>query len=85
MSGPFYGSLAASASVFVAIHSALLVNNYVGIKSDWRQTENELNRVEEELNALKNRKEEKESIIDPLIKKREFDYLEKAEEQVDEL
>lgn len=84
MSGPFYGSLAASASVFVAILTALLVNNYVEIKSDRRQTEKELNRVEEELDALQNRKEEKEAIIDPLIDKRESDYMEKAEEQVEQ-
>jgi len=84
MSGAFYGSLAASASVFVAILTALLVNNYVRIKSDRRQTENELNRVEEELDALQDRKEEYEDIVDPLIEKRELDYMEKAEEQVDE-
>lgn len=84
MSGPFYGSLAASASVFVAILTALLVNNYVRIKSERRQTENELNRVDEELDALQDRKEKYKDIIDPLIEKRESDYREKAEEQVNE-
>lgn len=84
MSGAFYGSLAASASVFVAILTALLVNNYVRIKSDRRQTEKELKRVEEELEGLQDRKEEYEDIVDPLIEKRESDYMEKAEEQVDE-
>ena len=84
MSGPFYGSLAASASVFVAILTALLVNNYVRIKSERRQTENELNRVGEELDALQDRKEKYKDIIDPLIEKRESDYREKAEEQVNE-
>lgn len=84
MSGPFYGSLAASASVFVAILTALLVNNYVRIKSERRQTENELNRVDEELDALQDRKEKYKDIIDPLIEKRESDYKEKAEEQVNE-
>jgi len=84
MSGPFYGSLAASASVFVAILTALLVNNYVEIKSDRRQTEKELNRVEEELDGLQDRKEGYQEIIDPLVEKRESDYREKAEEQVDE-
>jgi hypothetical protein len=84
MSGPFYGSLAASASVFVAILTALLVNNYVRIKSDRRQTKKELNRVEEELDGLQDRKEDYKEIIDPLIEKRESDYREKAEEQVDE-
>jgi len=84
MSGPFYGSLAASASVFVAILTALLVNNYVRVKSDRRQTENELNRIEEELEGLRDRRDDYEETVDTLVEKREDDYREKAEEQVNE-
>lgn len=84
MSGPFYGSLAASAAVFVAILTALLVNNYVRIKSERRQTQKELNRVEEELEGLQDRKEGFEDTIQPLVEKRESDFIQKAEEQVDE-
>lgn len=84
MSGPFYGSLAASASVFVAILTALLVNNYVRIKSDRRQTQKELNRVKEELQGLQTRRDNHQETVDKLIEKRESDYREEAEELVDE-
>ncbi|OAQ51512.1 hypothetical protein HTG_19080 [Natrinema mahii] len=84
MSGAFYGSLAASASVFVAILTALLVNNYVRIKSDRRQTKNELNRIEEDLDGLEERREDHQEAVNNLVEKREADYKEKAEDQVDE-
>jgi len=84
MSGPFYGSLAASASVFVAILTALLVNNYVTIKSDRRQVENELNRIQEELDGLRDQRDNCEENIDALVEKREAEYREKAKRQVNE-
>lgn len=84
MSGPFYGSLAASASVFVAILTALLVNNYVQIKSDRRRTKNEIDRIEEDLKGLKDRRDDYEDSVDDLVKKRETDYKKKAEKQVKE-
>ena len=84
MSGAFYGSLAASASVFVAILTALLVNNYVQINSDRRQIRNELDRIEENLEGLKDRKEDYEDTVNTLVEKREADYRAKAEEQVNE-
>jgi chromosome segregation ATPase len=84
MSGPFYGSLAASASVFVAILTALLVNNYVRVKSDRSQTESELNRIQEELEGLRDRRDDDEETIDTLVEKREADYREKAEKHVNE-
>jgi hypothetical protein len=84
MSGAFYGSLAASASVFVAILTALLVNNYVQIKADRRQTKNELERIEEDLEGLKERRDDYQETVDGLIEKREADYREKAEKQVNE-
>ena len=84
MSGPFYGSLAASASVFVAILTALLVNNYVRIKSDRRQTKNELNRIEENLDGIEERREDYQETVNNLVEKREADYKEKAEDQTDE-
>lgn len=82
MSGPFYGSLAASASVFVAILTALLVNNYVQIKSDRRQTNTELDRVEEELTKFENQQETYQDTIDDLTGKRERRYKENARERV---
>ena len=84
MSGAFYGSLAASASVFVAILTALLVNNYVQIKSDRRQIQYELNRIEADLNGLRDRRDDYQETVDNLVEKRESDYREKAKEQVDE-
>ncbi len=84
MSGPFYGALAASASVFVAILTALLVNNYVQIKSDRRRVKNELQRITEDLGGLRERKEDHEGKVDELVEKRESDYREKARERVDE-
>lgn len=74
MSGPFYGSLAASASVFVAILTALLVNNYVEIKSQRRQTETELERVREELDKFENRRDDHVQTIDELTGRREQRY-----------
>lgn len=84
MSGPFYGSLAASASVFVAILTALLVNNYVRIKSDRRQTDKELDRVKEELQRLRTQRDNHQETVDELEEKRESDYREDAKERVDE-
>lgn len=84
MSGPFYGSLAASASVFVAILTALLVNSYVTIKSDRRQVKNELNRIKEELEGLRDQRDNHQEEIDALVEKREADYREKAKKQVNE-
>lgn len=84
MSGPFYGSLAASASVFVAILTALLVNNYVQIRSDRRRTKNELDGIEEDLEGLKDRRDDYQDTVDSLVKKRESDYKKKAEKQVKE-
>lgn len=84
MSGPFYGSLAASASVFVAILTALLVNNYVRIKSDRRQTQKELSRVNEELQRLRTQRDNHQGTVDELEEKRESDYREDAKERVDE-
>lgn len=84
MSGPFYGSLAAAASVFVAILTALLVNNYVQIKSDRRRIKNELDRIEEDLEGLKDRQDDYQDTVDTLIEKRESDYRGKAEKQVKE-
>jgi hypothetical protein len=84
MSGAFYGSLAASASVFVAILTALLVNNYVQIKSDRRQVKNELDRIEEDLKGLKERRDDYQDTVDALVEKREADYREKAKKQVNE-
>ncbi len=85
MSGAFYGSLAASASVFVAILTALLVNNYVRIKSDRRQVKNELNRIEEDPEGLRDQRDNYQETVDNLVEKRESDYRGKAEENVDEL
>lgn len=82
MSGSFYGSLAASASVFVAILTALLVNNYVEIKSQRRQTETELERVKEELKRFKKQRDNHEEIIDKLTGRRERRYQENARERV---
>jgi hypothetical protein len=84
MSGAFYGSLAASASVFVAILTALLVNNYVQIKSDRRQVKNELDRIEEDLKGLRDRQDDYQGTVDNLVEKREVDYREKAKKQVNE-
>lgn len=84
MSGPFFGSLAASASVFIAILTALLVNNYVQIKSDRRQVKNELNRIEEDLDGLRNQRDSHQKTVDALVEKRETDYREKAKKQVNE-
>lgn len=84
MSGPFYGSLAASASVFVAILTALLVNSYVAIKSDRRQVKNELNRIQEELEGLRDQRDSHQEDVDALVEKREADYREKAKKQVNE-
>jgi hypothetical protein len=84
MSGPFYGSLAASASVFVAILTALLVNNYIRIKSEQRQVRNELQRIKEDLKGLKERKNNHQTKINELIEKREADYREIAKQNVDE-
>jgi hypothetical protein len=84
MGGPFYGSLAASASVFVAILTALLVNNYVQIKSDRRRIINELDRIEEDLEGLKDRRDEYQDTVDTLVEKRESDYKNRANKQVDE-
>jgi len=84
MSGPFYGTLAASASVFVAILTALLVNNYVQIQSDRRRVKNELQRITEDLGGLRERKEDHQGKVDELVEKRESDYREKAREGVDE-
>jgi len=82
MSGPFYGSLAASASVFVAILTALLINNYVEIKSQRRQTETELERVREELDKFENQRDDHEETIDELTGRREQRFKENAEERV---
>jgi len=84
MSGAFYGSLAASASVFVAILTALLVNNYVQIKSDRRHVKNELDRIEEDLEGLRDRRDDHQETVDNLVEKREADYREKAKKQVNE-
>ena len=84
MSGAFYGSLAASASVFVAILTALLVNNYVRIKSERRRVRNELQRVTEELEGLRERKKDHKGTVDELEEKRESDYREVATENLDE-
>ncbi|TQQ79796.1 hypothetical protein EGH24_09880 [Halonotius terrestris] len=83
MTGAFYGSLAASASVFVAILTALLVNNYVRIKSERRQIKNELKRSSEELQGLRPRRDTHQENVDELEEKREKDYNELAEENVD--
>ncbi|WP_423743126.1 hypothetical protein V5735_00230 (plasmid) [Haladaptatus sp. SPP-AMP-3] len=84
MSGAFYGALAGSASVFVAILTALLVNNYVQIKSDRRHTINELDRIEEDLEGLRNRRDDYQNTVDSLVDKRETDYKEKATKQVND-
>ena len=84
MTGPFYGSLAASASVFVAILTALLVNNYVQIKSDKRQTKKELARVAEELAGLENQRDDHRETVERLTSLREDRYREIAEERVEE-
>lgn len=84
MTGAYFGSLAASASVFVAILTALLVNSYVRIKSDRRQTKRELNRVKEELHGLRDRRDDYQQIVGELVEKRESNYRKKAEERVDE-
>jgi chaperonin cofactor prefoldin len=57
MNGAFYGALASSASVFVAILSALLVNNYVEIRSELREMTSELERIEEETDELETRRD----------------------------
>jgi outer membrane protein TolC len=82
MSGPFYGSLAASASVFVAILTALLVNNYVEIKSQRRQTETELERVKEELKRFKKQRDNHKETIDELTGRREKRFKQNARERV---
>ena len=82
MSGPFYGSLAASASVFVAILTALLVNNYVEIKSQRRQTETELEQVKEELKKFNKQRDNHEETIDELTGRREKRFKQNARERV---
>ncbi len=64
MSGAFYGSLAASASVFVAILTALLVNRYVQIKADRRQLTQRINEKERQLEDLKDDRDEYQEIVE---------------------
>lgn len=82
MPGAFYGSLAASASVFVAILTALLVNNYVGIKSDRRQLEHQLNRINGKLNGLKEERDNYQAIVDEIWEGWEENFRETAEDRV---
>lgn len=82
MSGAFFGSLAASASVFVAILTALLVNNYVRIRSDWRKTKSELERVGEELDKFENLRDYHQETINELTGRREQRYKTNAKERV---
>jgi uncharacterized membrane protein (DUF106 family) len=82
MSGPFYGSLAASASVFVAILTALLVNNYVEIKSQRRRVQTQLERVKEKINKVESQRDDHQETIDELTKRRESRFKQNAEERV---
>lgn len=84
MSGPFYGSLAASASVFVAILTALLVNNYVQIKGDRRQLTRRINEKERQLEDLEEEREEYQKIVDQIRKEKEQEHREEAEDNIDE-
>ena len=84
MSGPFYGSLAASASVFVAILTALLVNNYVQIKGDRRQLTRRINEKMRQLEDLEEEREEYQEIVDQIRKEKEQEHREEAEDNVDE-
>ncbi|TKX64321.1 hypothetical protein [Halorubrum sp. GN12_10-3_MGM] len=82
MTGAFYGTLASSASVFVAILSALLVNNYVQIRSEKHQTIAELERASEKFGELEMKRTELQGTVDDLVEKREASYRRKAEERV---
>lgn len=84
MPGAFYGSLAASASVFVAILTALLVNDYVRIKSDRRQLEHQLNRVNGKINGLEEERDTYQAIVDEIWENWEEDFRETAEERVED-
>jgi hypothetical protein len=84
MSGPFYGSLAASASVFVAILTALLVNRYVQIKADRRQLTQRINEKERQLEDLKEDRDEYQEIVDTIRKEKEEELREEAEDNIDD-
>ncbi|WP_435364531.1 hypothetical protein [Haloarchaeobius sp. DYHT-AS-18] len=84
MEGPFYGALAASASVFVAILTALLVNNYVQIKGDRRQVLQRLSRVTGEIEKLEDQRDKYQETVDSIRSQREQERRESAEKTVDE-
>lgn len=83
MSGPFYGALAASASVFVAILTALLVNNYIQIKSERRQLTRRINQVKRDLKDLREDKGDYQSTVDEIRKQRQQESRKEAEDNVD--
>lgn len=83
MSGAFYGALAASASVFVAILTALLVNNYVTIKADRRQLTHRINEKKRQLKDLKQKRDEYRETVDQIRTEREKEYRAEAEENID--
>ena len=84
MTGAFYGSLAASASVFVAILTALLVNNYVQIKADRRQLTQRINEKERQLKDLKEDRDDHQEIIDQIREEKEQEHREEAEDNIDQ-
>ncbi|MDG5761901.1 hypothetical protein QA600_21505 [Natronococcus sp. A-GB1] len=84
MTGGFYGALAASASVFVAILTALLVNDYVRIKADRRQLKHRLNRLESELGGLKKERDNHQAIVSEIQEEWEEDFRNSAEKHVEE-
>ena len=83
MSGAFYGSLAASASVFVAILTALLVNNYIQIKSERRQLTRRINQVKRDLKDLQEDKEGYQDTIEQIEKEEEQENRKEAEDNID--
>lgn len=84
MTGAFYGSLSASASVFVAILTALLVNNYVQIKADRRQLTQRINEKEGQLEGLRDDRDEYQQIVDQIQEEKEQEFREEAEDNIDD-
>jgi len=82
--GGFYGSLAASASVFIAISSAYLVNKIINSSQRHSQLQDELQHTENRLEGLRARREKHEGRMNELEDRWREQRLEAIYEQVDD-
>lgn len=80
----FFGSLAASASVFVAILTGLLINEYFRIKSESNAISRRLKQIEGELARANHQYETQKGDYDKIRAEWEAEYREEANQRVDD-